>query len=77
VRIIITLHSGVRIRVRDIRALPDNALHGKLQELNLELGIERRKIASTGVASKVVKTREIKRTIARIKTILKERGAKK
>ena len=46
----------------------------KLDELTLELGIEKRKIAATGVASKVVKTREIKRTIARIKTILKERG---
>ncbi len=67
------------IRIRDIRALPDNALKGKLNELNLELAIERRKVASTGVASKVVKTREIKRSIARIKTILNERkrGAKK
>ncbi len=48
----------------------------KLDQLVLELNIERRKIASTGVSSKVVKTREIRRTIARINTILKERGAK-
>lgn len=76
-QITITIHLGVIIKARDIRALPENALQSKLQELNLELGIERRKVASTGVASKAVKTREIKRTIARIKTILKERGAKK
>lgn len=45
-------------------------------QLVLELNIEQRKIASTGVSSKVVKTKEIRRTIARINTILKERGAK-
>jgi ribosomal protein L29 len=51
-----------------------DVLTAKLAELSLELGIERRKVAATGVASKVVKTRELKRTIARIKTILKQRG---
>ena len=66
----------LEIKAKDIRALPDSTLKAKLNELSLELGIERRKIASTGVASKVVKTREIKRTVARIKTILKERGVK-
>jgi ribosomal protein L29 len=66
----------LNIKVKEIRSLPDTALKTKLNELALELGIENRKIAATGVASKVVKTREIKRTIARIKTILKERGAK-
>lgn len=64
------------IRVKEIRALQDSALKSKLQELALELGIEKRKVASTGVASKVVKTRNIRRTIARIQTILNERGAK-
>jgi ribosomal protein L29 len=54
--------------------MQNDVLVGKLGELSLELGIEKRKTASTGVASKVVKTREIRRTIARIKTILKERG---
>lgn len=67
----------MNIKVQEIRALPDTALKQKLSELALELGIERRKIASTGVASKVVKTREIRRTMARIQTILKERGAKR
>lgn len=54
--------------------MQNDALVVKLTELSLELGIERRKVAATGVASKVVKTRELRRTIARIKTILKERG---
>ncbi len=66
----------LNIKVRDIRALPDATLKVRLNELALELSIEKRKIAATGVASKVVKTREIRRTIARIKTILQERGAK-
>lgn len=64
------------IKVNDIRALNSDTLKTTLNQLVLELNIEKRKIASTGVSSKVVKTREIRRTIARIKTILKERGAK-
>ncbi|MCL5092417.1 MAG: 50S ribosomal protein L29, partial [Candidatus Marsarchaeota archaeon] len=45
-------------------------LKSKLDELRIELAIEKRKVASTGVASKVVKTKDIRRTIARINTIL-------
>ncbi|MCL5423908.1 MAG: 50S ribosomal protein L29 [Candidatus Marsarchaeota archaeon] len=48
----------------------------KESELALELAIERRNIAATGVSSKIIKVRSIRRTIARIQTILKERGAK-
>jgi ribosomal protein L29 len=65
-----------KIKVKDIRALNNDSLKTTLDQLVLELNIERRKIASTGVSSKIVKTREIRRTIARIKTILNERGAK-
>ncbi|MCL4411508.1 50S ribosomal protein L29 [Candidatus Marsarchaeota archaeon] len=63
------------IKIKDIRALPTTTLKSRLDELSLELAIEKRKVASTGVSSKVVKTRELKKTIARINTILKERGA--
>jgi ribosomal protein L29 len=56
--------------------LSEESLKDNLKQLTLELSIEKRKIASTGVASKVVKTRAIRRTIARINTILNERGAK-
>ncbi|MCL5092893.1 MAG: 50S ribosomal protein L29 [Candidatus Marsarchaeota archaeon] len=58
-----------------MRALTSDNLKSKLDELRIELAIEKRKVASTGVASKVVKTKDIKRTIARINTILNERGA--
>ncbi len=64
------------IKIKEIRALSDGALETTRENLVLELNIEKRKIASTGVSSKVVKTKEIRRTIARINTILKERGAK-
>lgn len=63
------------INAKDMRALTSDNLKSKLDELRIELAIEKRKVASTGVASKIVKTKDIKRTIARINTILNERGA--
>ncbi len=66
-----------KIKIKDIRAMQDSALKSKMDELALELAIEKRKVASTGVSSKVVKIRDIKKTIARIKTVLNERGALK
>lgn len=62
------------IKIQDLKAMQNDALKSTLAQLTLELGIEKRKTAATGVASKVVKTREMRRTIARINTILKERG---
>ena len=64
------------IKIRDIRRQSDGVLNGMIDQLSLELSIERRKIASTGVSSRIVKNREIRRTIAKINTVLKERGAK-
>jgi len=64
------------IKAKELRGLSDKELKTKLDDLNLEEAIEKRKIAATGVSSKVVKIRDIKRTIARILTILNERGAK-
>ncbi|MCL4403388.1 MAG: 50S ribosomal protein L29 [Candidatus Marsarchaeota archaeon] len=65
------------IKIKDIRALNENELKNRMNDLVLELQIEKSKVASTGVSSKVVKSREIRRTIARIKTVLNERGATK
>jgi large subunit ribosomal protein L29 len=62
------------IKINEIRALQNDALKEKLNELMLELFTEKRKIASTGVQSKVVKIREMRRTVARIKTVFRERG---
>ncbi len=56
--------------------MSDDVLANTRDQLVLELNIEKSKTASTGVQSKIVKIREIKRTIARINTMLKERGAK-
>ena len=56
--------------------MSNDSLKETKTQLLLELNIEGRKISSTGVASKTVKKQEIRKTIARINTILKERGAK-
>ena len=64
------------MKIKELRSLSKEALEAKLGELRLDVSIERRKIASTGVASKKVKLGEMKRTIAQILTLLKERGAK-
>ncbi|MDE1855631.1 MAG: 50S ribosomal protein L29 [Candidatus Micrarchaeota archaeon] len=61
-------------KINDLRPLSPEALKAKLGEVRLELSIERRKIAQTGVASKKTKLREMKRTVAQILTLLKEKG---
>ncbi|MGI0141182.1 MAG: 50S ribosomal protein L29 [Candidatus Micrarchaeales archaeon] len=62
------------MHIKDLRSLSPEALKAKLGEVRFELGIEKRKIASTGVASKKIKSREMKRTVAQILTLLKEKG---
>ncbi len=64
------------MKIKDLRSLPNESLMVKLSELKLDAAIERRKIAATGVASKKVKIREIRRTIAQVLTLLSERGVK-
>ncbi len=64
------------MKIMDARKMSDDELKSRVDELRLDLGIEKRKIASTGVASKKIKTREMKRSIAQALTVLKERGAK-
>ena len=66
----------INMHVRDLRQLSNDALMVKLNELRFDLGIEKRKIAATGVSSKKVKIREMRRTVAQILTLLKERGVK-
>lgn len=52
----------------------EDTLKSRLRDIELQLSVEKRKIASTGVSSKVIKVRELRRTRARIKTIMKEKG---
>ncbi len=65
------------MHMKDINQLSDESLLAKLSELRLELNIEKRKIASTGVASKKSKVKETRRSIAQILTLLNQRGATK
>jgi len=64
------------MKIKELRSLSNDALKAKLDEVRLDLSIEKRRIASTGVASKKVKVRELRRTIAQILTLLRERGVK-
>jgi ribosomal protein L29 len=62
------------MRIKELRAMSVDMLRNRLQQLTLDLSIEKRKIAATGVQGKKVKVREMRRTIAQILTILKEKG---
>ncbi len=62
------------MRIKELRAMSVDALKNMLQQLTLSLSIEKRKIAATGVQSKKVKVREMRRTRAQILTLLKEKG---
>ncbi len=64
------------MKIKELRSLSEDALKAKLNEVRLDLSVEKRKIASTGVSSKKVKVRELKRTIAQIMTLLREKGVK-
>lgn len=64
------------MRINELREMSIDALKGKLQQLELDLSIEKRKISATGVQSKKVKVRELRRTRAQILTLLKEKGVK-
>lgn len=64
------------MRINDLRAMSSDALLSRMQQLELDYAIEKRKIQSTGVQSKKVKVREMRRVKAQILTLLKERGVK-
>ncbi|MDE1860198.1 MAG: 50S ribosomal protein L29 [Candidatus Micrarchaeota archaeon] len=64
------------MRIKEVRALSNDALQARIKEIRLEMGIEKKSIAATGVASKKVKIREMRRTLAKMLTILGERGVK-
>jgi len=64
------------IRIKELRTMEPEMIKEKLAELKRELGIERAAVASSGKASNPGRMHEMRRTIARILTILKERGIK-
>lgn len=61
------------LRIKELRAMSDKELEEKLNELSLELMLLREKIKAGGAVENSGKIREIKRTIARILTIKRER----
>ncbi|HIJ98590.1 TPA: 50S ribosomal protein L29 [archaeon] len=64
------------IRKKELKAMPQSELGAKLKELRQELLSTRAKTASTKVADNPGKYKQIKKTIARIKTIASQRRYK-
>lgn len=64
------------MRIKNLRAMSSDALQSRVQQLDIDYAIEKRKIQATGVQSKKVKVREMRRVKAQILTLLKERGVK-
>ena len=62
-------------RAKDIRAMGLEELEDKKTQLTIELSKEKSAVASGTKPENAGKIREMKRTIARINTIKKERGA--
>ena len=61
------------MRVKEIRAMDNAALLKKVDEMKEELNVELGAIAAGGRATNVGKIKEIKKTIARILTVIAER----
>lgn len=64
------------LKAKDIRNLSPKELEKKLGELKMEISKERANISIGAAVSSPGKIREIRKAIARIQTILKEREAK-
>ena len=66
------------LKIREIRSLGSEELKDRLKQLKSELSVEKGSIASGTKPENSGKIKEIKRTIARILTIMHEReGGKK
>jgi large subunit ribosomal protein L29 len=65
-----------RIKLKDLRKMGDDDLTGKLSELKAELGKLKVEVAKGTLRKKSGKIRYHRRDIARVLTILRERGKK-
>jgi len=61
------------LKMDEIRKMSDAELREELRELGIDLLRERTKIAAGGALENPGRVKEIRRTIARIKTVLRER----
>ncbi len=64
------------IRKKELKAMPSSELKAKLDELRKELLSARAKTSSTKVSDNPGKYKQIKKTIARIKTLASQRRLK-
>jgi len=62
------------VRVSELRQMEVEVLKNKLVELRNELRIDKGNVSSGGKASNPGRIKEVRRSIARILTILKEKG---
>jgi len=62
------------IRLSELKDMADSALEAKLLELGIEIARERGLIKSTGKPANSGKYREMRKVIARIHTIFRQRG---
>jgi large subunit ribosomal protein L29 len=62
------------LRVNELRSMGNDALKGKLSELRNELRVDKGSVASGGKASNPGRMKELRRSIARVLTICKEKG---
>lgn len=61
------------VQTDELRNMSDDAVADQLNDLELELARERGKIAVGGFPDNAGRLKEIRRTIARIKTVMNER----
>ncbi len=64
------------MRIKELRDLPDEELRKKERDLGVELARERGGIRATGKPSNPGKFKQMRKTIARIHTIIGERARK-
>ena len=62
------------LRVKEIRKMDEKQMEKHVRDLNLELSKERANIHIGASVTSPGKLREIRRTLARIKTVKNERG---
>ena len=65
------------LRLKDMRELDEASLYKKLSDLSDELNSERSRIAAGGKPASPGRVKEVRRTIARILTVKREREQKK
>jgi large subunit ribosomal protein L29 len=64
------------LRVNELRTMESEALKNRLTELRNELRIDKGSVASGGKASNPGRIKELRRSIARILTVCREKGIK-